>query len=127
MTSQYEQPSINQQGLQVVNLNTESLDPVTINLTNLNVDGTGFAMQFFGGGLNPNNAAADSYTVRGSQIIVREGGAILLAVGNPIVTGGAGAPTIAVVGIGDNVVLRLTPGTASLYLHRIHIRTLPVG
>ena len=127
MTNQYEQPSINQQEIQVVDRNTESLDPIFITLGTLDVDGTGLAMQFFGGGLDPSNAGADAYTLRGTQTIVREGGVILIGVGNPIVTGGAGAPTIAVIGSGNRIIMRLTPGTASLYLHRMNIRRIPIG
>ncbi len=127
MTNQYEQPSINQQQIQIVSLDTTSLDPVDTVLTALQVDGTGIALQFFGGGFDPSNAIADGYTVRGTTTWARDAGVIAGAIGAPIVAGGAGAPSIVVVNIGNNVVLRVTPGIASLYLHRINVRKRPIG
>jgi len=120
MTQQYLPEEINQIGYSPVNVQTPDANAIDVVLGTLSANGSTMTVQIHGGGSGPNAAAAYSYSCAGNGVIFRDAAGVLtvspLSVLNAF---GVTPPTLALVAVGDNVVLRITPADATVVNHRI--------
>jgi hypothetical protein len=118
MTEQYGRSTINAAPYTPIALTTPNAVPVDTVLGNLTRDGQMMNVLFFGGGSDPAALAVNNYISFGIAAFTREAGIVSDNGPTIAVNVNGAAVAYALVGVGDDVVLRIT-GPAFPYNHNV--------
>ena len=119
MTEQYQQDDINQIGFVPVNVTTPDASVLDVVLGTLSINNTTMTVNPQGGGSAPSDVAGHAYSAGGNAVAVRDGAGVLSVPFQSIPANGAGTPSLDIVTVGNDVVLRITPADGVAMNHRL--------
>lgn len=113
MTQQYLPEEINQVGYFPVNVTTPDDAVLDVVLGTLSANNSTLTLQLHGGGAAPSDITNYAYTAQGVANAVRDAAGALSVIDSTLNTRGVGLPTLTLVIVGNNVVLRIAPTPGS--------------